>query len=69
MLQCIASRKVRIVRVTDTKVRVATGRTNMNGHYRIQTGERTGSWLAEGRRETLGGVDCGAARSKVKSAG
>ncbi|HEY8002520.1 MAG: hypothetical protein ACHQJ5_02675 [Vicinamibacteria bacterium] len=66
---CYAGRKVRIVRISGDDVRVGKTYTKINGHYKVQTTETSGDWIAKVKHETLAGVDCKGAQSKVRSAG
>ncbi len=66
---CFSGRKVRIVRVSGPDVRVGKTYTKINGHYKVQTTETSGDWIAKVKHETLAGVDCKGAQSKIRSAG
>lgn len=70
VLKCVKNRKVRIVRVSGSDVRVGKGYTDSSGRYRIQTTETSGDWIAKIKREPIGnGYACAGAQSKIRSAG
>jgi hypothetical protein len=70
VLDCIADRKVRIVRVSGDDTRVGVGFTDRRGHFNIQTNESSGDWIAKVKRTPIGnGYVCAGARSKIRSAG
>ena len=67
---CIADRKVRIVRVSGDDTRVGVGFTDDRGHFSIQTSESSGDWIAKVKKTPIGnGYVCAGAQSKIKSAG
>jgi len=74
VLECIADRKVRIVIIQGPSVgpdmRVAKGFTDERGHYRIQTTQTSGTWIAKVKREQVEpGLVCAGAISKRRAAG
>ncbi len=70
VLDCIADRKVRIVRVSGNDTRVGVGFTDDRGHFSIQTTETSGDWIAKVKRLDIGhGYHCAGAQSGIQSAG
>jgi hypothetical protein len=62
---CLPNRKVVVKRAFGDYAKVGSDRTDSEGRYEIQTGERSGSWFA--RLKPKGG--CPGANSKTRSAG
>ena len=70
VVDCVADRKVRIVRVSGNDTRVGVGFTDDRGHFSIQTTETSGDWIAKVKKLNIGhGYHCAAAQSAIKSVG
>ena len=62
---CLPNRKVVVKRAFGDYAKVGSDRTDNEGRYEIETGERSGSWFAKVKPRN----GCPGAKSKTRSAG
>ena len=68
--KCVSGRKVIVFRLeTDGKVKVAKDFSDINGLWKRNTDERSGTWFAKLKPERRGGLYCKGDKSPQRSAG
>ena len=68
--KCVSGRKVLVYRLeTDGKVKVAKDFSDINGLWKRNTDEQSGTWFAKLKPERRGGLYCKGDKSPHRSAG